>query len=116
MVTNIDNKTNLIRKTIKLVVDPPPPSVVAKSNTGGTEHYFSPADYHALVNFQQTNNGPLVRLSGNRMIYPQLVGHPPLDIPPTVTETYVFQPYKIPNYYLLIICVMMYSNQLKHFF
>ena len=57
MVTNIDNKMKLIQKTIKLVVDPPPPSIIAKADTGGTSNYFTPVDAHALVNLQPTNTG-----------------------------------------------------------
>ena len=60
MVLNIDNKINLIRKTINLVVDPSPPPIIANSNTGSTEHYFTLADSHVIVNLQQTNTIPLV--------------------------------------------------------
>ena len=36
MRPNIDNKINLICKTIELIVDPPPPNIVSKDNTGAT--------------------------------------------------------------------------------
>ena len=42
MVTNIDNKINLIRQTIKIIVYPPPPPIMDKANTGATAHYFTP--------------------------------------------------------------------------
>ena len=82
MVLNIDNKINLIPKPIKLVVDPPPPHIIAKADTGVTSNYFTPLDAHALVNIQSNNTIPQVRLSYNSIMDPQLVGHPPLALPP----------------------------------
>ena len=57
MVPNIDNKINLIRKTIKLVLDTPPTPIIDKSDTEATEHYFTP-DSNALVNIQPNKIGP----------------------------------------------------------
>ena len=85
MEPNIDNKINLIWKTIKIVVDPLPPLVVAKSDTGVTAHYFTLSDAHALVNIQPTNIGPIVRLPDNSTMDPQLVRHFTLDLPPAAT-------------------------------
>ena len=71
MVSNIHNKINLIRKTIKLVVDPPPPPIMANADTGEKSHYFIPADTHALVNIKPTNMGPQLRLHDNSTMSPQ---------------------------------------------
>ena len=57
MVLNIDNKINIIRENIKLIVDPSLPHIIAKSNTGTTAHYFTPADAHVIFNIQPTNTG-----------------------------------------------------------
>ena len=35
---------------MKLVVDPPPPPIIAKADTGETSNYFILEDAHALVN------------------------------------------------------------------
>ena len=58
MLLNIDNKINLIRKTIKLVVDPLPPPIIGKAGTGSTSQYFNSVDVHAIFNIQPTNTGP----------------------------------------------------------
>ena len=110
MVPDIDNKINLIRKTIKLVVNPPPPPIIFKYNTGATVHYLTPEDYHALVNIEPTKMGPRVEMPDNIMMYPQLVGHLHLALPPAATETRFFQPYKIPHCYRLVSCMMMDTN------
>ena len=81
---------NLIRKTIKLVVDPPPPYIIAKSDTGATSHYFNPEDAHALFNIQLTNTGPRVRLPDKITMVPQLVGRLPLAPPPAATKAHIF--------------------------
>ena len=71
MVPNVDNKINLIRKNIKLVLDPPPPHIMAKSDTGETAHYFTLIDAHALVNLKPNIIGPQVILTDSSTIYPQ---------------------------------------------
>ena len=91
MVPDIDNKINLIRKTIKLVVDPPPPPNIVKYNTGVTSHYFSTAYDNSLFNLQPTNTLPCVQLSDNRTMYPQLVVPITLALTPDATKTHVFQ-------------------------
>ena len=81
---------NIIRKTIKLVVDPPPPLIIAKDNTGAASKYITPADTHETVNIQPTNIGPRVRLLDNSTMEPQLVRHLTLALQPAATKTHVF--------------------------
>ena len=91
MVPNINNKINLIRKTIKLVVDPPPPPNIVKYNTGATSHYFTPAYDFELFNLQPNNNLSCFQVNYNSTIYPQLVGPITLALTPDATKTHVFQ-------------------------
>ena len=72
MVPNIYNKINIIRKTIKLVVDPPTPPIIAKADTGSTAHYFTPEDAHEIFNLQPTNTVLYIWLPDNSMMDPQL--------------------------------------------
>ena len=46
MVPNIGNKINIIQKTFKLVVDPPSPPIMPKSDTRTKAYYFTPEDAH----------------------------------------------------------------------
>ena len=107
MVSNIDNKINIIQKTIKLVVDPPPPPIIAKADTGATAYYFTQVDAHVLVNLQPTNTGSRIQLPDNRTVVPQLFGHLPLALSHSETKTHVFQPCKMPHYCRLVSYVMM---------
>ena len=74
-----------IRKTIKIVVDPPPPPIMAKADTGATTHYLALDDAHVLVNIQPTKMGCRVILPDNITMDPQQVGHLPLALPPDAT-------------------------------
>ena len=98
---------NLIRKTIKLVVDPPPPHTIVKYNTEATSHYFTPAYAFELFNLQPNSNLPCFQLYYNSTIYPQLVGPITLALTPDATKRLHFQPYKISHHYQLVIYVMM---------
>ena len=83
---------NLIRKTIKLVVDPPPPHTIVKYNTEATSHYFTPAYAFELFNIQPNSNLTCFQLHYNSTIYPQLVGPIIFSLTPDATKTLHFQP------------------------
>ena len=90
MVLNIDNKIDLIRKTIKNIVDPPPPPIMAKADIRATSHFFTPADSHSLGNIQITNIGPQNRMPDNSTMDPKLVGRLPFALTPAEIEMHVF--------------------------
>ena len=90
MTSNIYNQINLIWKTVKIVVDPPPPHILAKADTRSTTHKFTPAYVHSLVNIQPTNMVPRVRISLNITLDPQQVGHLPLALTYPAIETHNF--------------------------
>ena len=90
MLPNIDIKINLIWKTIKTVVDPPPPPIMITADTGATPHYSTLSNLHALVNLQPANMIPRVTLPDNSTTYPQQIGHLTLELPPDATETHIF--------------------------
>ena len=53
-------------------------------------NYFTQADAHTVLEFQPKNMGPQVRLPENITMDPEQVGHLPLSLPTTTTETHVF--------------------------
>ena len=87
MTSNIYNKINIIWKTIKFFVDPPPPPIVAKAYTRSTTHFFTPAYSHSLVNIQPTIMVPRVRIFYNSTLDPQQVGHLSLALSYPAIET-----------------------------
>ena len=66
-------------------MDPPPQTIMAKAGTRSTSNYLTPADAHALVIIKTNKMGPQSRLSDNSTMYPQQVGHIPLELPPDST-------------------------------
>ena len=98
MIMNIYHKINLLQQKNKIVVDPPP-QIIEKADTGSTVNYFTQADAHALVDVEQTNMGPRVRLPDNIKMEPDQVGHLHLALPTDSTETHVFP--ALQNAYLM---------------
>ena len=58
MVPNIYNKINIIWYTMRIVVYPPPRPIMENAETVATDHLFTQAGTHSLVNVKQTNMGP----------------------------------------------------------
>ena len=75
-MTNTYHKINLLQKTNKIVVDPPP-QIITKADTEDTAHYFTQTEARALVYVQPTKMGTLVRLTDNSKMYPEQLGHLP---------------------------------------
>ena len=48
MLLNTDHKINLLQKTNKIDVDPPP-KITSKADTKATAHYFTQVDAYALL-------------------------------------------------------------------
>ena len=61
-----------------------------KADTGEKAHYFTQSDAYAWVDVQPKNLGHRVSLPENSTMDSEQLGHLPLALPPSATETHVF--------------------------
>ncbi len=69
---------------------PPTPTIIAKGDSGASNHYFRNIDSAVLTNQQAPFNPPKVYIPDGSALLPTVVGNLPLKpLSPSATQTYI---------------------------